>query len=95
MLTGQMPFISHSHNAEMFFMSVKYGDYAAAALDEYDVSEAARDLIAQLLTPDPTKRPFAHGVIDHPWFDSVRSLGYCQIGSDKMPEMTEDRKSVV
>lgn len=38
------------------------------------VSDSAKDLIRQLLTPDPAQRPSAAQLLSHPWFHEAASL---------------------
>lgn len=41
--------------------------HAEVFMDERDLSNEAKDLIKKMLEKDPTKRPDAKGVLQHPW----------------------------
>ena len=62
MLAGYLPFDDPNMNA--LFTKIERGEYRMAR----HFSDQAKDLIAKMMTVDPTKRITIDGIIVHPWF---------------------------
>lgn len=41
--------------------------------DERRLSDEAIDVLARMLTVDPERRPTAQELLEHPWFEEVKS----------------------
>lgn len=68
LLCGYPPF--YGDNDDQILKRVKKGDFEFNAADWKDVSDGAKDLIRKMLTKDPTKRPSASTMLEHPWLSS-------------------------
>jgi len=67
---GSPPFYSNYEGRkgdEDIFKKVKKGQYTFEASDWKHVSSQARKFVADLLVLDPTKRPTAAELLEHPW----------------------------
>ncbi|PNW84417.1 hypothetical protein CHLRE_03g144484v5 [Chlamydomonas reinhardtii] len=53
---------------------IRAGKFCFTGLVWEVVSDSAKDLIRQLLTPDPAQRPSAAQLLSHPWFHEAASL---------------------
>eukprot|EP00933_Yihiella_yeosuensis_P000239 TRINITY_DN10037_c4_g1_i1.p1 TRINITY_DN10037_c4_g1~~TRINITY_DN10037_c4_g1_i1.p1 ORF type:complete len:486 (+),score=108.29 TRINITY_DN10037_c4_g1_i1:89-1546(+) len=83
LLCGYPPFYGDSDN-EILKM-VKKGDYKFISPDWDGISDgagSAKDLIRQMLTLDPTKRPSAAELLSHPWITSRAAAAKGKISKD-------------
>ncbi|KAG2454719.1 hypothetical protein HYH02_000556 [Chlamydomonas schloesseri] len=53
---------------------IRAGKFSFTGLVWEVVSDSAKDIIAQMLQPDPNKRPSAAQLLSHPWFTEAASL---------------------
>lgn len=66
MLCGQPPFNGSTRREVM--MKIKKGSFSFKAKIWTLITAEAKDLITQMLTMDPDKRPSCRQVLSHPWF---------------------------
>eukprot|EP00475_Leptophrys_vorax_P030944 TRINITY_DN4668_c3_g1_i1.p1 TRINITY_DN4668_c3_g1~~TRINITY_DN4668_c3_g1_i1.p1 ORF type:complete len:364 (+),score=52.73 TRINITY_DN4668_c3_g1_i1:104-1093(+) len=67
LLCGFPPFYHNSHSTKEIFKAVLRANPSFAIPPWPSISEHAKDLLRQMLNPDPAKRPTAHEVLCHPW----------------------------
>eukprot|EP00744_Colponema_vietnamica_P001282 GILI01002140.1.p1 GENE.GILI01002140.1~~GILI01002140.1.p1 ORF type:complete len:451 (+),score=142.94 GILI01002140.1:109-1461(+) len=85
MLAGYLPFDDQNMNA--LFHKIERGEYRMAR----HFSDSAKDLIAKMLTVDPTKRLNLQAIINHPWFQvDFDASKYTKTPSTKL-EVSEDQ----
>ena len=65
LLTGAMPI--EAHEQEAIFAKIRAGTYDASDRAFGGVSQVARQLVARMLTPEPSKRITAREALTHPW----------------------------
>ena len=75
MLTGEWPFHCTKKESDKFNREVLSGNWNVELLIACECSEAAGNLIGQLLAVNPTNRPSAEEAMNHVFFDRVRELG--------------------
>ncbi|KDN52887.1 Pkinase-domain-containing protein [Tilletiaria anomala UBC 951] len=64
LLIGKPPF--QTDNVQKIYEKIKRNEYEIPA--DSTISSHARELIAQILTPNPAERPTLIQIMDHPWF---------------------------
>ncbi|XP_074140691.1 serine/threonine-protein kinase DCLK3 [Sminthopsis crassicaudata] len=67
LLCGFPPFRSQDRDQEELFAIIQRGHFDFLSPYWDNISEAAKDLVRQLLVVDPKKRYTAHQVLEHPW----------------------------
>lgn len=85
MLAGYLPFDDQNMNA--LFHKIERGEYRMAR----HFSDSAKDLIAKMLTVDPTKRLTIQGIISHPWFQVDFDASKYTKGPSGKLEVSEDQ----
>ena len=65
-MSGSLPF--EGAEQEDLFEAIKAGAFELKPEQWDDVSLEARDLVRQMLTVDPKRRPTSEALCDHPWF---------------------------
>ncbi|XP_074055200.1 serine/threonine-protein kinase DCLK3 [Macrotis lagotis] len=71
LLCGFPPFRSQERDQEELFASIQRGHFDFLSPYWDNISEAAKDLVRQLLVVDPKKRYMAHQVLEHPWIKAT------------------------
>ncbi|CUG82099.1 serine-threonine protein kinase, putative [Bodo saltans] len=92
MLAGFLPFDDPNMNA--LFNKIERGEYRMAR----HFSDQAKDLIAKMMTVDPTKRITIQGIVDHPWFQvgfdakllKLPASGKLQVSDDQVRNAITD-----
>ena len=72
LLGGYPPF--YDDNRKALFGKIKRGEYEFHEQYWGEVSPDAKDLISQMLTVDPAKRPSAATLLQHPWLAGSEEL---------------------
>ncbi|CAI5478403.1 unnamed protein product [Closterium sp. Yama58-4] len=67
LLCGFPPFYHSSHSTKEIFKAVLRANPSFSIPPWPSISDQAKDLLRQMLHPDPSKRPSAHEVLCHPW----------------------------
>ncbi|CAI7795819.1 unnamed protein product [Closterium sp. NIES-54] len=67
LLCGFPPFYHSSHSTKEIFKAVLRANPSFSIPPWPSISDHAKDLLRQMLHPDPAKRPSAHEVLCHPW----------------------------
>ncbi|CAI5954307.1 unnamed protein product [Closterium sp. NIES-65] len=67
LLCGFPPFYHSSHSTKEIFKAVLRANPSFSIPPWPSISDQAKDLLRQMLHPDPAKRPSAHEVLCHPW----------------------------
>ena len=57
---------------EPLFKKIKHADYQFDSPDWDDISDAAKDLISNILVADPRKRLTAQQILEHEWMQTDR-----------------------
>ncbi|XP_043834588.1 serine/threonine-protein kinase DCLK3 isoform X2 [Dromiciops gliroides] len=71
LLCGFPPFRSQERDQEELFAIIQRGRFDFLRPYWDNISEAAKDLVRQLLVVDPKKRYTAHQVLEHPWIKAT------------------------
>ncbi|KAK2507642.1 hypothetical protein MC885_003845, partial [Smutsia gigantea] len=71
LLCGFPPFRSPERDQDELFNIIQLGHFEFLAPYWDNISDAAKDLVSQLLVVDPKKRYTAHQVLQHPWIETV------------------------
>ncbi|XP_036595374.1 serine/threonine-protein kinase DCLK3 [Trichosurus vulpecula] len=71
LLCGFPPFRSQERDQEELFAIIQQGHFDFLSPYWDNISEAAKDLVSQLLVVDPKKRYTAHQVLEHPWIKAT------------------------
>ncbi|XP_068940659.1 serine/threonine-protein kinase DCLK3 [Petaurus breviceps papuanus] len=71
LLCGFPPFRSQERDQEELFAIIQQGHFDFLSPYWDNISEAAKDLVRQLLVVDPKKRYTAHQVLEHPWIKAT------------------------
>lgn len=67
MLAGYMPFFGKDNSATI--SKIVKGDYSLKGKDWDSISKDAKELVRNMLNPNPKKRYTASQCMDHPWFN--------------------------
>ncbi|OQR87075.1 calcium/calmodulin-dependent protein kinase [Achlya hypogyna] len=78
LLCGYPPF--HDENRPKLFAQIKEGAFHFHEPYWDDISETAKDLIRQMLTTDPKRRPSTAQLLQHPWITGV-DVGTIQLSN--------------
>lgn len=70
LLSGKQPF--HSSDLKSLIKKIKIGKFELNGEFWDSVSDAAKDLIAQMITVIPSRRILARKALEHPWFNELR-----------------------
>nr|XP_020820005.1 LOW QUALITY PROTEIN: serine/threonine-protein kinase DCLK3 [Phascolarctos cinereus] len=82
LLCGFPPFRSRERDQEELFAIIQQGHFDFLSPYWDNISEAAKDLVRQLLLVDPKKRYTAHQVLEHPWIKAARKASPVSLQTD-------------
>lgn len=87
LLCGFPPFRSPERDQEELFNIIQQGQFEFLAPYWDNISDAAKDLVSQLLVVDPKKRYTAHQVLQHPWIESARKNSMVHLPKEAPPSI--------
>ncbi|XP_074168738.1 serine/threonine-protein kinase DCLK3 isoform X1 [Rhinolophus sinicus] len=85
LLCGFPPFRSPEKDQEELFNIIQLGHFEFLAPYWDNISDAAKDLVSQLLVVDPKKRYTAHQVLQHPWIETAGKTSTVNLQKEVSP----------
>ena len=71
LLCGFPPFRSPERDQDELFNIIQVGQFEFLSPYWENISDAAKDMVRNLLVVDPKKQYMAHQVLQHPWIEMV------------------------